>query len=81
MQFKSASVNKKVALGLAITFGLLPFPSQARQAVEISAPFEVGESPAGNYLSARVAEAEHDTLAASTFLRESLALRPAIIAS
>ncbi|MDI9848908.1 tetratricopeptide repeat protein [Rhodoblastus sp. 17X3] len=76
MQFKSASVNKKVALGLAIAFGLLPFPSQARQAVEISAPFEVGESPAGNYLSARVAEAEHDTLAASTFLRESLRSDP-----
>jgi tetratricopeptide (TPR) repeat protein len=69
-------VNKKVALGLALTFGLLPFPSQARQAVEISAPFEVGESPAGNYLSARVAEAEHDTLAASTFLRESLRADP-----
>ncbi|WP_296711577.1 tetratricopeptide repeat protein [Rhodoblastus sp.] len=76
MQFKSASVNKKVALGLAFAFGLLPFPSQARQAVEISAPFEVGESPAGNYLSARVAEAEHDTLAASTFLRESLRADP-----
>jgi tetratricopeptide (TPR) repeat protein len=68
-------VNKKVALGLAL-FGLLPSPSQARQAVEISAPFEVGESPAGNYLSARVAEAEHDTLAASTFLRESLRADP-----
>jgi tetratricopeptide (TPR) repeat protein len=75
VQFKSASVNKKVALGLAL-FGLLPSPSQARQAVEISAPFEVGESPAGNYLSARVAEAEHDTLAASTFLRESLRADP-----
>jgi tetratricopeptide (TPR) repeat protein len=76
VQFKSASVNKKMALGLAFAFGLLPFPSQARQAVEISAPFEVGESPAGNYLSARVAEAEHDTLAASTFLRESLRADP-----
>jgi tetratricopeptide (TPR) repeat protein len=69
-------VNKKAALGLALTLGFFPFPSQARQAVEISAPFEVGESPAGNYLSARVAEAEHDTLAASTFLRESLRSDP-----
>jgi tetratricopeptide (TPR) repeat protein len=76
VQFKSASVNKKAALGLTLTLVLFPFPSQARQAVEISAPFEVSESPAGNYLSARVAEAEHDTLAASTFLRESLRSDP-----
>ena len=48
----------------------------ARESVSIAAPFEVGESPAGNYFSARVAEAEHDTLAASTFLRETLRSDP-----
>ena len=44
--------------------------------MDISSPFEVSESPAGNYLAARVAEYEHDTLAASTFFRESLRSDP-----
>ncbi len=53
-----------------------PPPLWREKSVSIAAPFEVGESPAGNYLSARVAEAEHDTLAASTFLRETLRSDP-----
>ncbi len=52
------------------------FDAQARESLAISAPFEVSESPAGNYLAARVAEAEHDTLAASTFFRETLRSDP-----
>jgi tetratricopeptide (TPR) repeat protein len=52
------------------------FDAQARESAAISAPFEVSESPAGNYLAARVAEAEHDTLAASTFFREALRSDP-----
>jgi len=49
---------------------------QAREAVSLSDPFEVSDSPAGNYLSARVAEAEHDSFAASTFARETLRADP-----
>ena len=49
----------------------LPAVSASRQpwhtkSVAISTPFEVSESPAGNYLAARVAESKHDTFAAST---------------
>nr|WP_252393740.1 tetratricopeptide repeat protein [Candidatus Rhodoblastus alkanivorans] len=61
---------------MALTLALLPCAGQAHQTAAISEPFEVGESPAGNYLSARVAEAEHDTFAASTFFREALRADP-----
>jgi tetratricopeptide (TPR) repeat protein len=50
--------------------------AQARESVALSDPFEVSDSPAGNYLSARVAEAERDSLAASTFARETLRADP-----
>ena len=48
----------------------------ARESVAVSTPFEVGESPAGNYLAALVAGAERDTLAASTYFREALRSDP-----
>lgn len=70
---------RKIFLGLSLLFGaaplLAPLAAQARD-LPTPEPFEVGESPAGNYLSARVAEDEHDTLAASTFLREALRADP-----
>ena len=75
VNFRSACAQKSVLLSLALALGLPP-AALARESVSIAAPFEVGESPAGNYLSARVAEAEHDTLAASTFLRETLRSDP-----
>ncbi|WP_374548098.1 tetratricopeptide repeat protein, partial [Rhodoblastus sp.] len=75
MNFKSACAKNGAFVGLALILGL-PTAALARETVSIAAPFEVGESPAGNYLSARVAEAEHDTLAASTFLRETLRADP-----
>jgi tetratricopeptide (TPR) repeat protein len=50
--------------------------AQARESVALAESFEVSDSPAANYLSARVAEAEHDSLAASTFARESLRADP-----
>jgi tetratricopeptide (TPR) repeat protein len=77
--FEPAHVKKRAALfGLSLTLGLglVASAAQAREAVDISSPFEVSESPAGNYLAARVAEYEHDTLAASTFFRESLRSDP-----
>ena len=56
------------ALILAAALGA----AQARQPVAVAAPFEVGESQAGNYLAALIAGAERDTVAASTFFREAL---------
>ncbi|MCI0466629.1 MAG: tetratricopeptide repeat protein [Beijerinckiaceae bacterium] len=59
----------------------MAFPSVTAQArapesLPIAAPFEVGDSPAGNYLAARVADAERDTMAAATFFREALRFDP-----
>ncbi len=64
------------AASLAMGLGLGASVVQARESAAVSAPFEVSESPAGNYLAARVAEAEHDTLAASTFFLETLRSDP-----
>ncbi|VTZ24964.1 TPR repeat-containing protein [Methylocella tundrae] len=50
--------------------------ARARENLAIAAPFEVGESPAGNYLAALVAGAERDTVAAATFFREALRFDP-----
>ncbi len=50
--------------------------ARVQEAVAIPAPFEVGESPAGNYLAALVAGAERDTVAAATFSREALRFDP-----
>ena len=44
----------------------------ARQSQAVAAPFEVGDSQAGNYLAALIAGAERDTVAASTYFREAL---------
>ena len=48
----------------------------ARQPISVSAPFEVTSSRAGNYLSAFVADANRDTLAAATYFREVLRKDP-----
>ena len=47
-------------------------PALARQSQAVAAPFEVGDSQAGNYLAALIAGAERDTVAASTYFREAL---------
>ena len=51
-------------------------PASARQSLAIPAPFEVSESPSGNYLAALVANAERDTAAAASFFREALRADP-----
>ncbi|WP_395665952.1 tetratricopeptide repeat protein [Methylocella sp.] len=56
--------------------GLAPAQARARETLAVASPFEVGESPAGNYLAALVAGAERDTLAAATFFREALRADP-----
>ncbi len=50
--------------------------ARARENLAIATPFEVGESPSGNYLAALVAGAERDTVAAATFFREALRFDP-----
>jgi tetratricopeptide (TPR) repeat protein len=50
--------------------------ARAPETLAIATPFEVGESPAGNYLAAFVAGAERDTVAAATFFREALRYDP-----
>ncbi len=50
--------------------------ARARENLAVATPFEVGESPAGNYLAALVAGAERDTVAAATFFREALRFDP-----
>ncbi len=50
--------------------------SPATRRAAATAPFEVGLSPAGNYLAALIAGAERDTLAAATYFRESLRFDP-----
>ena len=50
--------------------------ARTQENLAIATPFEVGESPSGNYLAALVAGAEHDTVAAATFFREALRFDP-----
>jgi Flp pilus assembly protein TadD len=61
------------ALALLSLTGYVPSSlANARENLSIATPFEVGESPSGNFLAAIVAGAERDTHAASTFFREAL---------
>ena len=67
----------------ALCLGALFFPAglacaqaRSRDSLAIATPFEVGESPSGNYLAALVAGEEHDTVAAATFFREALRFDP-----
>lgn len=48
----------------------------ARESYTFSNPFEVSDSPSGNYLAALIAGADHDTTAAATFFREALRFDP-----
>src|SRR5450631_2726546 len=67
----------------AVSLAALVFPAalasalaRTRDNLAIATPFEVGESPSGNYLAALVAGTEHDTVAAATFFREALRFDP-----
>ncbi|HTV32159.1 MAG TPA: tetratricopeptide repeat protein [Methylocella sp.] len=61
---------------LVVSAGLASAQASSRENLAIAQPFEVGESPAGNYLAARVASEEHDTVAEATFFREALRFDP-----
>ena len=64
-----------LAGGLSI-LAVAPASARARDNLAVPSPFEVGESPSGNYLAALVAGAQRDTFAASTFFREALRSDP-----
>ena len=66
--------SRAAAFASAIFF-LASTPGEARN-VSVSAPFEVNVSPSGNYLSALIAGADRDTLAAATYFREALRFDP-----
>ncbi|HWX14497.1 MAG TPA: tetratricopeptide repeat protein [Methylocella sp.] len=61
---------------LALVFPAASAQARVRENLAIATPFEVGESPAGNYLAASIAVVEHDTVAAATFFREALRYDP-----
>jgi tetratricopeptide (TPR) repeat protein len=61
---------------LGLPLAVAPAAARALENLSIATPFEVGESPAGNYLAAIVAGAERDTVAAATFSREALRFDP-----
>ena len=65
------------SLSLAAFALLVAAPAgRAKEALNFSTPFEVSDNPAGNYLSALIAGADHDTTAAATFFREALRFDP-----
>jgi len=63
-------------VSLALVFPVASAHSRVQDSLVIATPFEVGESPAGNYLAAYIAGGEHDTFAAATFFREALRYDP-----
>jgi tetratricopeptide (TPR) repeat protein len=63
-------------LTVAVAAASVPSALAARESVVIPAPFEVGDSPAGNYLAALIAGFDRDTVAAATFSREALRADP-----
>jgi tetratricopeptide (TPR) repeat protein len=60
---------------LVVSFAGTP-AAKTTENLSIATPFEVGDSPAGNYLAAVVAGADRDTVAAATFFREALRFDP-----
>ncbi|MFV0280910.1 MAG: tetratricopeptide repeat protein [Rhodoblastus sp.] len=74
---RSFALARALTAGAACALAVFsPGPSIARENIAVPTPFEVGESPSGNYLAALVAGAERDTLAASTYFREALRADP-----
>ena len=70
------TLRRALAGGALFACAALALPAIARESQAIATPFEVGESPAGNYLAALVAGAERDTTAASTYFQEALRFDP-----
>ncbi len=62
--------------GLAFSAALTQATAKTQENLVVATPFEVGDSPSGNYLAAVVAGSERDTIAAATFFREALRFDP-----
>lgn len=60
----------------ALSGALTPATAKTQENLVVATPFEVGDSPYGNYLAAVVAGSERDTIAAATFFREALRFDP-----
>ncbi len=73
----TCSVRRALLTGVGmvacLVFAISP---QARESLVPPAPLEITDSPAGNYLSALSAGAQHDTAAAAAFFREALRYDP-----
>jgi tetratricopeptide (TPR) repeat protein len=77
--FTSQSAVKRTTKAAAAGLALLCLnlaAADARESRAVATPFEVGGSPAGNYLAALSASSQRDTLAASTYFREVLRFDP-----
>ena len=72
----SRAILSCVSVVLAGSFGLTAAWPRSMKSLSVATPFEVGESPAGNYLAAVIAGADRDTVAAATFFREALRFDP-----
>ncbi|REF85994.1 Flp pilus assembly protein TadD [Methylovirgula ligni] len=72
----SRVILSSVSVVLAGSFGLTAAAAKVNESLSVATPFEVGESPAGNYLAAVIAGADRDTVAAATFFREALRFDP-----
>ncbi len=55
---------------------MTPAAAREHENFAVATPFEVGDSPTGNYLAGLVAGADRDTGAAATFFREALRADP-----
>jgi tetratricopeptide (TPR) repeat protein len=58
------------------SLAMKPASAREHENFAVATPFEVGDSPAGNYLAALIAGAERDTGAAATFFSEALRFDP-----
>jgi tetratricopeptide (TPR) repeat protein len=75
--------SRKAPLLVSLLIGasavaMIAVPAMAREQENfaVATPFEVGDSPSGNYLAALIAGADRDTVAAATFFREALRFDP-----
>ena len=75
-RFASRAILCFASAAWVASAGFAPAAAKVSESLSVATPFEVGDSPAGNYLAAVVAGADRDTIAAATFFREALRFDP-----
>ncbi len=75
-RFASHAIISFAVGAFALPVALTPATAKTHDSLVVATPFEVGDSPAGNYLAAVVAGSDRDTVAAETFFREALRFDP-----